>query len=889
MSAMRFKSIEVEQFRQFRSAVAVRGLAARLNVIAGYNEVGKSTLLQAVRAALFDRYTGSIGERFRPYGAAVSPKVRLVFDLDGTEYRLTKVFSRRRDGEATLEAADNRRWEGPEAEDHLAELLGFSYAGRGGSRPELQGLAGLLWVEQARAYEPVTLTDRSRRQVHAVFEHAMRELLGGDQGETLHRHITALRGEYFDVRGKPRGDYRRLQEREAELRQQLQAIRGELEAYEDQVDRLEQRQTELLADREDRTLEKAEERARSAQAAAERVTELRAEVLAGKEQCGRTNAEWEAAKQAWASRTRLIGEHREAQEAEQVAEQAVQEKEAELAHLKGRLTQRQDQLAELKVRKQERDAELRLASDAAALGHLGAEHERLNTGLEEARGADAERRRCVSERAALRVTEEMVSALKQVERARDLAAARLHAAATQVMYRLEPGAVVELGEEPLAGDGSVRLTRRTELRIEGIGRFTVIPGGEDLDALRRKVEQAERRLGQGLSEVGTDSVAGAEAMLRRSGELDNRASQQAAILKGLAPAGLQVLEDQLSAVGAQRDDLRRQLGDDAAREFGIDDLEQTVRALRDRITAIESDVYAEEKLVQGLREALAGLRAEKIAAERLAGRCASELERARVETPDDRLRESLADTEQRAGASRRRLEAATQALAAEQPEAVELEVERSRHALEDIKREIEQLEREVRDLRVELAALGQKGLAEAVASVTADHAFVALQLEQAGRHARALDLLQGTLAAALQRAKTAVAEPVVAKLVPYLRRLIPDAVPRVDADLILTGIERGGASEPFEDLSIGTREQLAVLIRLAYADLLSEAGEPITLILDDALVNSDDERRERMKAILYQAAQRYQILLLTCHGREYRDTGGTFIRLENALDEDESG
>ena len=55
---------------------------------------------------------------------------------------------------------------------------------------------------------------------------------------------------------------------------------------------------------------------------------------------------------------------------------------------------------------------------------------------------------------------------------------------------------------------------------------------------------------------------------------------------------------------------------------------------------------------------------------------------------------------------------------------------------------------------------------------------------------------------------------------------------------------------------------------------------PVTVILDDALVNSDDERRERMKAILYQAARRYQVLVLTCHGKEYRNAGGKFIRFD---------
>ena len=147
MSHLVFKSIEVERFRQFRSAAAVRDLDAQLNIIAGNNEAGKSTLLQAVRAALFDRYTSSVGERFRPYGAQVSPRVRLVFTVNDVEYRLTKIFSRRRDGQVILEASNGGSWEGPAAEDHLAQLLGFAYAGRGASRPELQGLAGLLWVE----------------------------------------------------------------------------------------------------------------------------------------------------------------------------------------------------------------------------------------------------------------------------------------------------------------------------------------------------------------------------------------------------------------------------------------------------------------------------------------------------------------------------------------------------------------------------------------------------------------------------------------------------------------------------------------------------------------------------------------------------------------------
>ena len=883
MNSMRFKSIEVDQFRQFTNEVAVHELAAGLNVIAGNNEAGKSTLLQAVRAALFDRHTSSVGESFRPYGAEVSPKVRLVFDIDGVEFRLAKVFSRRRDGETTLEASDGRRWEGPAAEDYLANFLGFSYAGRGGSRPELQGLAGLLWVEQSKAYEPVNLTDHSRRQVHAVFENEMRELLGGDQGEALHRRITTLRAEYFDARGKPRADYRRLQERETELQQKMRDMREELEEYEDKVDRLEQQQTDLRAYREDRVLDRAEERVRLAKEAANRVETLRAGVQAGTEQLARTNAEWGAAKQAWENRKKLIGELKEAQEAKRTATQAVREQEAELTPLSGRLTKLQEELVELKSKKHNKDAELRLARDTETLRNLTAKCDHLEARLNDARSADAERRRCLSERDAIQLTEEFVSGLKKIERARDLAEERLRAAATRVEHRLEPGAVVHLGEESIAGDGSVLMTQRTELRVRGVGLFSIIPGGEDLDVLRRKVEEEDRQLVQGLSELGTDSVAGAEVLFRCRVDLDGQASQYAAALRGIAPEGLQILEDQLSSVSVQRNSLRQKLGDNADREFGLYDLEREVQALQHQIITIESDCSDEEKVVQKLREALAGLRADMASTERFAKNRASALDRIRIEAPDDELAKALKKAELAGDVSNRNLEVAKQALDAENPDAVEVEVERSNRAFDDIREEVEKLDRDVRDLKVELGALGQRGLAEEVASVEAEHAFAALQLENTNRRAGALDLLQRTLDDALKHAKEAVAQPITAKLVPYLRQLIPDAAPSVNEDLILTGIERGGAAEAFSNLSIGTREQLAVLVRLAYADLLSEAGVPITVILDDALVNSDDERRERMKAILYQAAKRYQVLLLTCHGREYRDTGGTFIRLEEHI------
>jgi predicted nucleic acid-binding Zn-ribbon protein len=335
------------------------------------------------------------------------------------------------------------------------------------------------------------------------------------------------------------------------------------------------------------------------------------------------------------------------------------------------------------------------------------------------------------------VTQDMVSGLEKVERARDLAEERLRAAATRVEHHLEPGAVVHLGGEALVGDGSVLLTQRAELRVKSVAQFTLIPGGEDLDALRRKVDEEARQLTRTLAEIGADSVASAQALLRRRQELDGQVAQHAAALGALAPQGLQGLEDRLSSIAAQQDSLRQKLGDHADRAFGVDGLARELEALESQSMAGEKDVSDEEKVVQQLREGLAGLRAEKVSAERLAGSRASALQQARSEVADETLETALSETTQAVDASSRKLEAAQQTLEAENPAAVEVELERSNRALTEIKEAIDTLDRDVRDLKVELVALGQRGLAEEVASVEADHALAAAQLENVGRRARA--------------------------------------------------------------------------------------------------------------------------------------------------------
>jgi uncharacterized protein YhaN len=158
------------------------------------------------------------------------------------------------------------------------------------------------------------------------------------------------------------------------------------------------------------------------------------------------------------------------------------------------------------------------------------------------------------------------------------------------------------------------------------------------------------------------------------------------------------------------------------------------------------------------------------------------------------------------------------------------------------------------------------------ASVAADERVRALM-----RELDSLQLLARELDKALSETRERFAKPVLDRLEPYLRLVFPDGRLSLGECFALETLQRGKATEKVTVLSEGTREQLAVLVRLGFGRLLAEAGSPAPLILDDALVYSDDTRIERMFEALKLAAQSHQVLVLTCRERTFASLGGNRV------------
>ena len=227
-------------------------------------------------------------------------------------------------------------------------------------------------------------------------------------------------------------------------------------------------------------------------------------------------------------------------------------------------------------------------------------------------------------------------------------------------------------------------------------------------------------------------------------------------------------------------------------------------------------------------------------------------------------------------AARRREHAA--ALAAPTPEArgaARIEIERCEKALKAAQDEDRRSAERISRIQGGLARIEAEGIDERIDAADGQRDRLRREIDQLEARRAALNLLDETLAEAEQEATASWLEPVARTLASWLDALIPGARATLDETTLQpSGLSRGGRDETFDILSAGTREQIAVLVRLAFAEILHRQGRPAPVILDDALVFSDDDRIVRMFDILGAASERMQIVVLTCRTGLFSRLGG---------------
>jgi DNA repair exonuclease SbcCD ATPase subunit len=877
---MRFRRIAVRNFRKLTAPVVIDGLGDGVTVIAGDNEEGKSTLLQAIRAGLFERHNlgGKAVETMQPFGSSVRPEIQLDFEIDGEAYAINKGFAQKPSARLTTPSG---AFEGAAAEERLAELLTFKVSSRGESKPDDQGVLGLFWLEQGRGLEGLALGETGRSTLRTSLVQEVGDILGGTRGRKLLEAARAKRDTLLTTRSKPRGELAAAIDEAAAATARVTELQNERRLYDEEIDELARVRRELTRIETERVLEIAQATLTKAQELAKAIDTLRQQEEAAVQAAGLARAQLDNASERWKLRQTLtdaVGRH---ERTTQVAQAALTKLEGDTQDIAGRTDAAKAALETATEKSAGAEARVLLSQTRARTEALDKEIAELTRRLIEVDKLATQQKAAQESLAVSKIDQRAFERLQSLEGAVREARAALGAVATRVRFTPIARQVVRKDGEEVAVGNVVDVTEATRFALDGFGTVDVEPGAVDLADRQSRLKVAESALSKALAAVGVINLEAAKTKLSERIEADTAINEAKRLIAAYAPEGIDALKVASTVGLAERARLHEGL--DLSLTEDVADLDAETRTL---LAARATEEAARTALDKGREEQHAHITKLAIAKQALeaakgtltAGK--NDLAVARGELSDADLAARMENGRRVLGeADRRKTEIAKQ-IADASPEEVELRQAQAKAALLNVEQEQRQLRDAAIGLENRLTALGKGGIGELLEEARGHEAQVLARRDRLQADAEAWDLLVETLSSAERDAKEAFLEPVLKRVDPFLRLLLPEARVTLDEETLeITGVARDGREEPYEALSVGTREQLSVLVRLAFAVYLQEKGVPAVVILDDALVYADDDRFERMQLALRKAAATIQILILTCRPRDWRQFGAPIRRL----------
>jgi hypothetical protein len=857
------ESIAIQDFRKLADRLVIDGFEPGLNIIAGPNEAGKSTIAEAIRTVFLERYKvstlGAIVPSHRPDG---QPTVEVKFSVGGVPHVLKKSFVRRSRCELRI---GTQSFAEDEAEEKLAELLGFSRTERGASKPEHAGIPGLLWVRQGQ-------TDKVRDSGGHAFGYvrdALAQLSGGDAAsgeDALIRAVSAERGKLLTRTSKSTGALAQTETELAAKRGERHALSESKTAFDEDINRLASLQAEHDDAKRKRPWDALEQKAAQAQERAKASAEL--------ERVQRELSQQHALVQS--QHANLMQQEQAARDLERAVEhdrRALQGAQSAVAEANDAHARAAIAVADAQKHHDDAHTAHERANAAVTASDLDQQSElyradiaRQEDALTRASAAHADIHALTEQAARVEIDAKKLARLRKLTDTMLPLQVRKDAALTRIEYRLSRAITVD--GVTIDGSGELRLERETALSLPGVGELIVKPGETDLSSLIDELRTLESEHARLLLALGVSSVADANLRDEQWQRLTSEKATHARMLEHHAPKGIESLRDELvqararlAATGERRAKLP-----DVANAMPLADAKSafdTARIALDNVRA--SQVAAAEKKAS----AAAG---EQAVRERLS------VNEARLADPafvrDREARQSqLVEKDTLLKGYARELDECGKKLAAAQLDDPAAEAKRYAKSADILRQEQAERQNRIAQLRGSLEARGAEGIGEKLALAEASVEQLDSRHQQLRLRADALDLLESVLVKERDTAIATLRAPLTQRLGLYLKRVFPAGELSVDDGLTPVSLARGEQPETLDSLSFGTQEQLGILARLAYADLLQAAGRPTLLLFDDAVVHTDDARREGIKRALLEAAKRHQILVLTCHPMHWDDLG----------------
>lgn len=871
---MKLRALRLSDFKGFAApGVVIENFTDGLNVLTAANEFGKTTLLDALRAALFTKHSVT-GERslanILPYTSTDGPHVEVDVETSAGRFRIEKRFAVRK--MASVVDLDTRQTvaSGSEVNDWLAETLG-------GAKPE-DGPTGLLWVEQGRSLARPVPSQATGSVIAGLLAREVSEVTGG---ERLHRVLALAEAQLAELvtpgRRQPTGDHKKALDTQNALERRLQDLEGRLKTAERNRQELSELQDQLAAREKPETVQhlksqqqRATESWQTAQKLGERLQALNQEASVAAEKLKLLETELSELDKGTATLQRVQ------QQAGNVAK--------EIAALDKKL---------LAATQQAEDGRANFAAAMKAVEHARsvyagvraqAKAQDSRDRLERARAVQAAAEQLQSRLRQAQeicnrtvVDREAVAKLEDLKSEIDTATARVEAGQVRlsVSYLADSKAKVRIGGSVLRDNEEHAVDGRAELELDGIGRLLIDAGAGRGDGEERQLlEKLQRDFSDALAGLGVESLGEARRVLEQKTIAAREAQAAQDELARLLPGGMQALTDTVARLAASAAEVpepeSNQLSEDEA-ETRLREAEQTREARREVQTAHDSARH----------QATEALARKKYELETNEQKLAELRERFGDEATWAERRRALQEDKSRAEATREEKRSARETLAQKAGDVAQLAAEKDRcdALVTQHMKEIAELKHRTGQLVGALQAGEANAAEEERAEAHSTLIRVKRQVASFEAEQRALETLIAAAKDVEANTQRQFFAPVMAEVQPLLDQLMPESELTLTSEFAPQHLRRKGLDEPFGALSGGTQEQVAILTRLAFARLMARKGHHLPVILDDALVYSDDDRIAKMLSIIEDAASATQVVVLSCRQKTFDGLDGTRLKV----------
>ena len=870
---MKLRKLELTNVRRFGGKQAKLGpFGDGLTTITAENEAGKSTFFDALHALLFIAHGSASQEvkSLQPYsGGGVS--IAAEIEIDDKDYRIEKTYLAQKSAKVIDLTTGGIIKQQGDAEAWIEENVNRAN----------KGPAGLLWVRQGATHVDPEGKDK-------------------DAGNVATRRdlMSSVRGQIDAVTGGRRMDKiveRCRKDLDAIATKTLKAKAGSAwKQVEDQVEALAERRRILQADvsllaqalekkrrtkarlRDLEDAEKKEARVRQIKQAkdaldqanqhAQRVSDadkVHRLLIADTERLVRQIKDIKDAQAQRKELTNQVAKQEasvlDAGEAQKVADAALQSAQQSIA---AKSALRQEMTAALTTARQAERSALkwkRLLTLAGLTQAIETPQSKLRMASAILAGPD--------------VTQGDLDHMADLARRKSVAQEQRRAQFASFSVSPSGTGEITLDGESLTNEEDILIDRALALQISGFGQIALRPamgsgkGIEDPEKLQQELDDT-------LEKFGFATVQAAREALNARTQASSDKEVARAEIRGLAPDGIDALNVEWQTLCAD-------LGHPPGAEIPRPEVSPSAISAEDievRIASFDDEVEQYRSGIKRLQTAVT----ETASATATASGVLNHLrqERAALEKPQDEDVQ-LSSLEKACAAQQREQQNALEAVMRLEADAPDLDAAQAAHQrLLSVEKadhdEINLLERELARVNGAIETQSEGAVEEKLAEVEDQLAKVSERAARYEIQAKALALLLHHLDTARKDAQETYFEPIRNELRPLLAQIYAGASFELDPEKMLIGkVTRNGIVDDVTALSGGAYEQIAILTRLAFARLFAKEGKHVPVILDDALIHTDDERISTMFNMLSQVAREQQIIVLSCRTRAFSDLGGT--------------